>query len=290
MCRPSRAFRSDVLRLASIVGLLLLVVSSAGVSRVAAQGAAPYRILLTNDDGVRAPGLLAVAEALRDVGVVTIVAPLENQSAKSQSLTIADPIYADEVDLPGGLKATALAATPATCVKVALGALLADRPDLVVSGINRGYNLGVTAYISGTVGAAREAALAGVPAVAASLQAAGHPDYRAAAQVVRRLVEIVKTHGLAPGVFLNVNVPAGALDALKGWRLARQSAQQGVERFVEQRTPAGRRFFWSVYQDPRGDPEGTDVWAVEQGYAAVTPLRVGEFDAATFEAWRPLVR
>jgi 5'-nucleotidase len=254
-----------------------------------AQGRPPYRILLTNDDGVRAAGLLALAEALRPVGEVTIVAPLENQSAKSQSLSITDPIYADEVELPGGFQAIALAATPASCVKVALGALLAVRPDLVVSGINRGYNLGMTTYISGTVGAAREAALEGVPAIAASLQASGHPHYAAAAQAVRQLVELVKTHGLARGVFLNVNVPAGPADALRGLRLARQSPQMGVETYVERRTPAGRRYFWSVYRDPAGDAEGTDLWAVEHGYVAVTPLRAGEFDAATFDRWQALV-
>ncbi len=273
--------------------LVLLVPLALAGSRAAAQvvpAAAPYRILVTNDDGVRAPGLLAVVEALRDLGEVTVVAPLENQSAKSQALTITDPIYADEVELPGGLKAIALSATPATCVKVALATLLSPRPDLVVSGINRGYNLGMTAYISGTVGAAREAALEGVPAVAASLQASGHPNYEAAAQILRDVVALVKTRGLDRGVFLNLNVPAGTRAALRGLRLARQSAQMGLETFVERRTPAGRRYFWSVYRDPSGDPEGTDLWAVEHGYAALTPLRAGEFDPATFAAWRDAIR
>ncbi len=250
---------------------------------------APYRILITNDDGVRAPGLLALAQALQALGEVTIVAPLENQSAKSQALSITDPIYADPIDLPGGLKATGLAATPATCVKVALGALMqGGRPDLVVSGINRGYNLGMTAYISGTVGAAREAALNGVPAIAASLVAAGHPEYGPAAEYVRRVAEVVKTKGLERGVFLNVNIPSGAVDAIKGWRVATQSPQFGLEGYVEHQSPRGRRYFWTTYEDPTGDAEGSDVWAVEHGYVAVTPLRAGEFDARTAEAWKAL--
>ena len=248
----------------------------------------PYRILLTNDDGAGAPGLLALARALAPLGEITIVAPAENQSGKGHSISITDPIYADEIELAGGLKAWALAATPASCVKVAIGSLMPERPDLVVSGINRGYNLGMVAYVSGTVGAAREAVLEGVPAVAASLAAEAHPDYDAAAAMVRRVVELVKARGLSPGVFLNVNVPAGSLEALggQGLRVTRQSAQSGAERFEAQQTPRGRRYYWSIWQEPTGDPEGTDVWAVEHGFVAVTPLHAGEFDAAAFEAWK----
>ncbi len=258
---------------------------------VRAQQTAPYRILVTNDDGVRAPGIIALAQALQSLGEVTIVAPLENQSAKSQSLTINDPIYRDAVELPGGLKAIGLAATPATCVKVALGVpLMPSRPDLVVSGINYGYNLGLTPYISGTVGAAREAAQVGVPAIAASLAAAGHPNYGPAAEYVRRVAELVKTRGIESGVFLNVNIPAGALEAIKGLRLTTQSAQIGVEGYVEHQSPRGRRYYWTTYKDPAGDVEGSDVWMVEHGYVAVTPLRVGEFDRKTFDAWKDLIK
>lgn len=251
-------------------------------------GQDPYRILVVNDDGVRAPGLLALARALAPLGEITIVAPAENQSGKGHSISITDPIYADPVELAGGLRGWALAATPASCVKVALGALMPERPDLVVSGINRGYNLGMVAYVSGTVGAAREAVLEGVPAVAASLAADAHPDYDAAAAMVRRVVELVKVRGLPTGVFLNVNVPAGSLEALgsRGLRVTRQSAQSGAERFEAQASPRGRRYYWSVWQEPTADAEGTDVWAVEHGYVAVTPLHAGEFDAAAFEAWK----
>lgn len=277
--------------------LLLVVVAALAVAflgrpvPLGARQAPPYRILVTNDDGVRAPGILAVALALQALGEVTIVAPLDNQSAKSQSLTINDPIYRDAVELPGGLNAIGLAATPATCVKVALGApLMPSRPDLVVSGINYGYNLGLTAYISGTVGAVREAAQVGVPAIAASLAAGGHPDYAPAAEYVRRVAELVKTRGIERGVFLNVNVPAGSLEAIKGFRLTTQSAQIGVEGYVEHQSPRGRRYFWTTYKDPAGDVEGSDVWAVEQGYVAVTPLRIGEFDRRTFDAWKDLIK
>jgi 5'-nucleotidase len=276
--------------LALVAGLLApVVIGSAGRPAVPPPGA-PYRILVTNDDGVRAPGILALARALQPVGEVTIVAPAENQSGKGHSISIADPIYADSVELPGGVRATALTATPASCVKVALGALMPAAPDLVVSGINRGYNLGMVTYVSGTLGAAREAALHGIPAIAASLAAEAHPDYEPAAAMVRRVVELVKAQGLDRGVFLNVNVPPGTLEALsaKGLAITRQSPLTGEERFEEQRSPTGRRYFWSVWRDPTGGTEGDDVWATAHGSVAVTPLHAGEFDRATYDRLKAL--
>jgi 5'-nucleotidase len=175
-------------------------------------------------------------------------------------------------------------------VKVGLKALMPTRPDLVVSGINRGYNLGMVAYVSGTVGAAREAAMAGIPAIASSLASSRDMDYAPAAQIVLRVARMVKERGLEPGVFLNVNVPAGSASAIRGTRVTTQSASQGTERFEEQRTPAGRRYFWSVWHEPSGDKTETDVWATEHGYAAVTPLRVGEFDRPAFETWTKVLR
>lgn len=268
--------------------LVLAVSMLLAVPLAGRQTATPYRILVTNDDGVRAPGLLAVAQALQSVGEVTVVAPAGVQSGMGHAITITEPIYLDRVQLPGGIVATALTATPASCVKVALEALLDRRPDLVVSGINRGYNLGMSAYVSGTVGAAREAALRGIPAIASSLASPGDPRYDASADVTRRVAAYVKTHGLEAGVFLNVNVPAGAADALRGIRVVSQSALDGSERFEEQKAPNGRRYFWNIYREPDRDVEGTDVWATSQGFAAVTPLRVGEFDRKTYEGIRDL--
>jgi 5'-nucleotidase len=250
------------------------------------QTALPFRILITNDDGVRAPGIIAVAQALRSMGEITVVAPDSNQSAKSHALSVTDPIYADTVQLPGGITATSLSATPASCVKVALDALMPRQPDLVVSGINRGLNIGMVTYVSGTVGAAREAALHGIPAIAASLASLADPHYEAAAAVVVRVVAQVKARGLERGVFLNVNVPAGTIGEIRGIRVTTESTQSGIDRFEEQRAPSGRRYFWNIWQEPRNDVEGTDVSAVAQGYAAVTPLRVGELDRATLEQWQ----
>ncbi|OFW06629.1 MAG: 5'/3'-nucleotidase SurE [Acidobacteria bacterium RIFCSPLOWO2_02_FULL_67_36] len=245
----------------------------------------PYRILISNDDGVRAPGLLAVAQALQPLGEIIIAAPSDNQSGKGHSITIADPVYVDRVTIGGNLPAYSISATPATCVKVGIRALMTAKPDLVVSGINRGYNLGMVTYVSGTAGAAREAALMGIPAIASSLSDT-ESNYGAAAEIVRQVVEVVKKNGLDPGVFLNVNVPPGPATAIKGIQLTRQSGLSGEERWEEQKTPRGRRYFWSVWNEPTGDPEGTDVWATEHGYAAVTPLHAGEFDQKAYDALR----
>jgi 5'/3'-nucleotidase len=267
--------------LAAVVGALACASTAGSTTATApAQPAAPYRILISNDDGVRAPGILAVAKALQSLGEVTIVAPAENQSGKGHSITISEPIFRSEVMLDG-LRATSLTATPASTVKVALANIVKNKPDLVVSGINRGYNLGLSAYLSGTVGAAREAASQGIPAIAASLSMPA-TDYSAAADATVRIARHVKESGLPAGVFLNVNIPTGTTQTLKGLMIATQSMSSGgVEAFAEQKHPDGRTLYWNVYKEGGTDAQGTDMWAVEQGYVAVTPLKVGEYDAAS---------
>ena len=277
-------------RLLTVAFSLLAAVSlvASHPAQAPASTTQPYRILISNDDGVRAPGILALAEALRDVGEITVAAPADNQSGKGHSIVTSDPIFVDNVTLAGGISAFSISGTPATSVKVALGALMPQKADLVVTGINRGYNLGMVTYVSGTAGGAREAALQGIPAIASSL-AVEETEYRPAAQIVKQVAELVKQHGLDKGVFLNVNIPAGPASAIKGIQLTTQSSLTGVERFEEQKSPRGRRLFWSVWTEPTGAPEGTDVWATEHGYAAVTPLRAGEFDAKSYETWRTRV-
>jgi 5'-nucleotidase len=270
---------------AGLAALLLLLVPAA--VPLAGQAATTYRILVTNDDGVRAPGLAALVEALAPIGAVTIVAPSANHSGTGHGITLSDPIYVERVEV-AGVQATGLSATPASCVRVALGKLLDHKPDIVVSGVNRGSNFGLNAYISGTVAAAREAAMQGIPAVAASLDISGHPNYGPAAAATARVVQMVKQGGLPKGVFLNVNAPAGA--AIKGLRLARQSSQMGMERFEEARTPYGRRMFWSFFEQPTRAEPGSDVQALLDGYVAVTPLVASEFSEAAFTELRERVK
>lgn len=269
------------MRLLRPLALFLFVAGAVPVAQT------PYRILVTNDDGVRAPGILALAQALKAVGEVTVVAPADNQSGKAHSLTLTDPIYVDPVALPSGIEALALSATPASCVKLALGALLKARPDLVVSGINRGVNSGRLAYLSGTVGAAREGAMQGLPAIAASMDVSGGwSDYSAGALAIAEIATRVKAQGLPAGVFLNINIPTGAP---KGTRLATQSPLFGGEKWVEHKTPRGRRYFWNEYEEPAGDAEGTDVAVVAAGYIAVVPLKASEYDAAAAEKLKGVI-
>jgi len=270
--------------------LLALALIAALTLPAASQAPRPYRILVTNDDGVRAPGLAALADALAAIGEVTIIGPLENHSGTGHAITLSDPIYADEVPLAGGRSAVGLSATPASCVRLALARLLPEPPDLVVSGVNRGSNFGLNAYISGTVAAAREAAMHGIPAIAASLDIAGHPDYGPAAAAAAEVAGGVKRDGLPPGVFLNVNVPAGPAGALKGLKLVRQSRRGGSERFDERRTPWGRRYFWSMFQQPTAAESDSDVQAALDGYVAVTPLVASEFDDRVFDGLKGRLR
>ena len=239
-----------------------------------AEEPSPYRILVTNDDGIGAPGLAALAEALRPLGEVIVIAPSENQSGIGHALTLRGPIMLRRRRV-GGHEATAVAATPASVVRVALGHLMAETPpDLVVSGVNRGLNWGTNAYISGTVGAAREATLLGVPAIAASMAIEGHPEYGRAAELTARVAAAVKQAGLEAGLFLNVNIPAGDP---RGIRLARQSRLAGTEQFEERESPHGMRYLWNVFRQPsKATERGTDVAEVLAGYAAVTPLRAYE--------------
>lgn len=274
---------SFLVRTAALVAALFLVVP--GVAPLSGQTL--YRILITNDDGIRAPGLAALVDALAPLGEITIVAPSANHSGTGHAITLSDPIYIERAEV-AGRQATGLSATPATCVRVAFAKLLDVKPDLVVSGVNRGSNFGLNAYISGTVAAAREAAMQGVPAIAASLDITGHPNYGPAAAATARVVEMVKKGGLPKGVFLNVNVPAGA--EFKGLRLARQSSQMGTERFEESKTPYGRRMFWSFFEQPASAEPGTDVQAALDGYVAVTPLQTSEFSDSAFDELRGRIK
>jgi 5'-nucleotidase len=251
----------------------------------------PYRILISNDDGVRAQALPVLAQALKPIADVIIVAPAENQSGISQALTGAPPIAREDLTLTGGLPAIGLTATPATTIQIAIKNIVTPRPDLVVTGINTAYNLGASAYLSGTVGAARQAVIEGVPAVATSMAtAAVSRDLVSAAQQVAGVVRHVRDHGLPPQTFLNVNIPPMPSGGYKGYQVTSQAVvRAGVETFVEGKRPGtNQTVYWSVYTEGAAAPQGTDIWAVNNGYVSVTPMRVGEYDeklAATLKGW-----
>jgi len=253
----------------------------------------PYRILVSNDDGVRAPGIAAIAQRLQGIGDVTIVAPAENQSGKGHSIVTSEPVIREDLTLPNGLRAIGLTATPASTVNIAIRNIVMPKPDLVVSGINRGYNLAFSAYLSGTVGAAREGAMHGVPAIAASLAEAGAPqDFVAAAEEVFGVARRVKQYGLPPDTFLNVNVPAVPAGGYKGYMVTSQALDMGgQESFVETTHPAtGRTIYWNLYKEGASAAQGTDIWAVENGYVSVTPMKLGENDPQAVESLKSWFR
>jgi 5'-nucleotidase len=233
-----------------------------------------------------------VAQTLQAIGQVIIVAPADNQSGKGHSIVTTEPVFRDDITLPNGLKAISLTATPATTVNVAISNILTAKPDLVVSGINRGYNLGYAAYLSGTVGAARQGAMLGVPAIATSLAEAGAPrDYVFAAEEVLGVARRVKQYGLPPNTFLNVNIPAMPQGGYKGYMITTQAMQQsGKEHFAETKHPSGRSIYWSQYEEGGTGPQGTDIWAVSNGYVSVTPMRIGEADPSQMDALRAIFK
>ena len=285
-------FRSLRRRLSSLTAFCTAISAVCLLTVPAAQQPQrPYRILISNDDGVRAPALPVLAEALKPIGGVIIVAPVENQSGVSQALTAAPPITREDLSLTGGLSAIGLTATPATTIQLALKNIVMPRPDLVVTGINTAYNLGASAYLSGTVGAARQAVIEGVPAVATSMATpAVARDLVPAALQVAGVVRQVRDHGLPSQTFLNVNIPPMPSGGYKGYQVTSQAAvRAGVERFVEGKRPGtNETVYWSVYTEGAAAPQGTDIWAVNNGYVSVTPMHVGEYDeklAAILRGW-----
>lgn len=252
----------------------------------------PYRILISNDDGVRAQGLAIVAQTLQAIGQVIIVAPAENQSGKGHSIVTTEPVFRSDLTLPNGLKAISLTATPATTVNIAISNIVTPKPDLVVSGINRGLNLGYASYLSGTVGAARQGAMMGVPAIATALAEAGtQRDYVFAAEEVLGVARRVKQWGLPPNTFLNVNIPIMPADGFKGYMITTQAMQNGgKEFFVETKHPSGRSIYWNQFEEGGTAPQGTDIWAVSNGYVSVTPMKVGETDLSQMDALRSIFK
>ncbi len=254
----------------------------------------PYRILVTNDDGVRAPGIAAVAQALQAIGTPIIVAPADNQTGKGQSIITSETVFRENLTLPNGLPAIGLTATPASAVNIAIRNIVMPRPDLVVSGVNTEYNLGLSTQVSGTVGAAREAARHGIPAIAISMSGAVFPkELVYAAEEAVWVARRVKQWGLAPNTFLNVNVPAMPAGGYKGYMITRQGqVRTGTESFVEVQHPSGRTVYWNVYTERKSEPqpEGTDFWAVENGWVSVTPMRIDETDTSQFDALRSIFK
>lgn len=238
----------------------------------------PPFILICNDDGIDAPGIRALASTLNSVADVCVVAPESEQSAVGHAITVRDPVRAHRTDfeLRSGdhVPAWAVSGTPADCIKLATHQLLDRRPDLVVSGINRGPNTAVNVLYSGTVSAATEASILGFDAVAFSLCDWTSDDYAVAAAWARRVAERVLHTGLPNGVLLNVNIPALPPGEINGLAITRQARSRWEESFEARVDPFNRPYYWLTGEFVNLDNgEATDIDAIENGYVSVTPIQ-----------------
>lgn len=232
-------------------------------------------ILVTNDDGVQSPGLLALQQQLATLGEVVVVAPERNWSAGSHSRTLFAPLRANPTRLADGTSALACDGTPADCVALAVLGLLERRPDLVVSGINQGPNLGHDVLYSGTVAAAMEGLIVGIPSIAVSLVGGYKPtaDFTAAAYWATRIAAAAVKHGLPADVLLNINVPEGTTQTLQTARVTRLGHRIYRDELVVRHDPRGRPYYWVGGSAPEGRADdGTDLGAVAAGQVSITPL------------------
>ena len=241
-------------------------------------------ILVTNDDGVHAPGIKALAEGLLGLGEVWVVAPDREASASSQSLTLKNPLRAETV----AERVLAVDGSPADCVNLAIVKLLPRRPSVVLSGINRGGNLGDDVFYSGTVGAARAATFFGIPAIAVSLAARADLDYGPSAAFARRLTELVVERGLPDRTLLNVNVPPGQPTGVAITVQGRRSHEGTI---LEGLDPRHRTYYWiEEGRDQWVSDEMSDIHAVRAGLVSVSPLQTDTTNhrvVATLREWEP---
>jgi len=229
------------------------------------------KILVSNDDGYLATGINALADELEKIAEVVVVAPDRNRSAASSSLTLNDPLRVTKTSE----NRFRVNGTPSDCVHLALTGFLDDEPDLVVSGINHGANLGDDVIYSGTVAAAMEGRFLGFPSVAVSLVGREQQYFDTAARVAAELVQRLSRHLLPSDLILNVNVPDRPYEELTGIEVARLGFRHKSENVVKSTDPHGRRIYWVGPAGPGQDAgEGTDFHALERGAAAVTPLKV----------------
>ncbi len=233
-------------------------------------------ILVCNDDGIGAPGILALASSMDGLGDIFVVAPVTEQSAVGHSITLRDPIRAFTFPFripSGSIDAWAVHGTPADCVKLAIEKLLPRQPDLVVSGINQGPNAAVNVIYSGTVSAGTEATILNIPAIAFSYCRWVGGDYEASGRIARQIAVRVLDRGLRSGILLNVNIPDLPFAALKGIKITRQARSKWKESFTERKDPYNRSYYWLsgtfVNLDSRND---TDLGAIENGYVSITPV------------------
>jgi 5'-nucleotidase len=239
-------------------------------------------ILITNDDGVTAPGIRNLVEAVKDLGKVVVVAPDKPQSGMGHAITIGSPLRLHSVKSIDGVEAWSCSGTPVDCVKIAVDKVLHRKPDICLSGINHGANHSINVIYSGTMSAAIEASIENIPSIGFSLlDLSMEADFSAARTYARRIVESVLSTKADRHLCLNVNIPRVSEELIRGIRICRQAYAKYEEDFKERIDPAGRKYYWLTGEFVNSDKgKDTDVWALENQYVSVVPV---QFDLTSHE-------
>ncbi|SKA20079.1 5'/3'-nucleotidase SurE [Sediminibacterium ginsengisoli] len=240
-------------------------------------------ILVTNDDGITAPGIQALVEAVKGLGKVVVVAPDKPQSGMGHAITIGQLLRLQKVNFPGDVEAYSCSGTPVDCVKLAVDKILHRKPDLCVSGVNHGANHSINVIYSGTMSAALEAAIESIPSVGFSLlDYSIEADFSAATKYARLIVQqLLEGRSLDKHLCLNVNIPASPEKLIKGIKICRQAYAKYEEEFDERKDPTGKKYYWLTGEFQNFDKgRDTDVWALKNNYVSVVPV---QFDLTNYE-------
>ena len=238
-------------------------------------------ILITNDDGVTAPGIINLVEAVKDLGKIVVVAPDKPQSGMGHAITIGQPLRLHKLHTRDNVETWSCTGTPVDCVKLAVDKVLHRKPDLCLSGINHGANHSINVIYSGTMSAAVEAAIESIPSVGFSLLDYGiDADFTGARKYARIIVEKMLKATLDKHTVLNVNIPSVPVELLKGMKICRQAYAKYVEDFVERQDPHGRHYYWLTGEFVNFDKgKDTDVWALDNNYVSIVPV---QFDMTNY--------
>ena len=245
-------------------------------------------ILVTNDDGISAPGIRALISVMKEIGDVVVVAPDSPQSATGHSITINNTLYINKVNIDDDVEQEySCSGTPVDSVKFAVNEILKRKPDLCVSGVNHGSNSAINVIYSGTMSAAVEAGMEGIPAIGFSLlDYDWNADFEPSKPFIKKIAQQVLNEGLPKGVILNVNLPKLAEKDIKGIKICRQANAMWEERFDKRTNPHGREYYWLTGQFVNmDDGEDTDEWALAQGYVSVVPV---QYDLTAYHAMQQL--
>jgi 5'-nucleotidase len=243
-------------------------------------------ILITNDDGVTAPGIRALVDAVRGLGRIVVVAPDSPQSGMGHAITIGQPLRLDRVEVFDGIESWQSSGTPADCVKLARDKILHEKPDICLSGINHGANHSINVIYSGTMSAAMEAAIEGIPSIGfSSLDYSFDADFTIAAEVARDLTTRMLAQQMPEHILLNVNIPVVTKAHFKGLKVCRQAYAKWDEQFDHRKDPRGKDYYWMVGKFVNRDKgHGTDVEALKEGYASIVPVTI-DFTDNKMKSW-----